>query len=74
MKKIMDLKYNGKHFVCKVDDNDKNNPYKLYREYFEQTEHGAAKRSRLVDKYADMGSVLYKLFCTVNYDPGKYMK
>lgn len=74
MKKIMDLKYSGKHFVCKVDDKDSNNPYKLYREYYEATEHGSAKHSLMISKYADLGSVMYKLFCMVNFDAGKYMK
>ena len=36
---------------------DRYNPYRIYHEYNELTEHGIQKRRRLLIKYADVRSV-----------------
>lgn len=42
--------------VIYFDDKDNVNPYRIYFEWYEDTECGAKKRKRLITKYADIRS------------------
>lgn len=60
--KVLDLKDNGKHFVCIKKMDDDINPYRLYEKYWGYDKnHYSVQRQKQIAKYADVNSVLYLL-------------
>jgi hypothetical protein len=54
-RKVMDLYFGDKHYVC-IEDRTKMNWYHLYEKWYEKGWH-----RKLVAKYADMGSILFHI-------------
>lgn len=59
-KQIMKLDHYGTHIIVTMDDKAKCNPYRIYRKWFSLDDCGWHKT--LVEKYADLNSVIYWLF------------
>lgn len=60
MRKVLELNDNGKHFVCYVDS-DSYNRYRLYKKYYADCGAGYTWHRKLIEKYADINSVLYHI-------------
>ena len=61
---VMNISDRGDHFVCIKHLEDRHNPYKLYRKWWD----GGWHRAKVVE-YGDFESVLWHLLQTV-YHPG----
>ena len=60
MHKIMDLKVNGRHYVCKHDAS-KNFPYRLYLEWSEPKMYGMKHCSRTIAQHDNIGMILLEI-------------
>ena len=58
-KKVMDLGWYGKNYICIYDFTAKRNPYKLYEEYYNLGNH-----RKKIAEYMDLDSVLFHILQT----------
>lgn len=65
-RQIMKMEWKDGSYIVIKDDNDKFNPYKLYRTWYELTAYGLHKRQKLLVKYGDQLSCMYHLLGIMN--------